>query len=180
VGAMRSGDETRVATATTALHQAQAVEEATRKQATELVKRNDPRADSSDTNYIFLSFVIRYLPAGVVGLVLAAIFCAAMSATASGLIALASTTVIDIYRRFVHREATDHGSVRVARMLTIGWGVVGIIAAEMIGGSGSLIEWVNKLGSYFYGTILGIFIIAFFFKEVGGFAVCAGAALGEI
>ncbi len=180
LGAMRAKDETKVAAATTALRQAQSAEEATKKEAVSLIRRNDPRADSSDTNYIFLSFVIRYLPAGVVGLVLAAIFCAAMSATASGLNALASTTVIDIYRRFLHRDATDHGSVRVARWLTIGWGIIGIIAAELIGGSGSLIEWVNKLGSYFYGTILAIFIVAFFFKEVGGFAVCAGAALGEI
>jgi len=180
IGALRAKDQAKVAAATAALRQAQSAEEATKKEAVSLIRRNDPRGDSSDTNYIFLSFVIRYLPAGVVGLVLAAIFCAAMSATASGLNALASTTVIDIYRRFVHRDATDHGSVRVARLLTIGWGIVGIIAAELIGGSGSLIEWVNKLGSYFYGTILAIFIVAFFFKEVGGFAVCAGAALGEI
>ncbi|HEY4640270.1 MAG TPA: sodium:solute symporter [Thermoanaerobaculia bacterium] len=180
VGAMRSGDDAQVATATTALHEAQGAEEATRKQATELIHRNDPRADSSDTNYVFLSFVIRYLPRGLVGLVLAAIFCAAMSATASGLNALASTSVIDVYRRFIRPEASEHDSVRVAKLLTIAWGVFAIGFAEFVGRMGSLIEAVNKLGSYFYGTILAIFIVAFFFREVGGFAVCAGAALGEI
>jgi len=180
VGAMRSGDDTRVAAATTALHAAQSVEDATRKEATNLIRRNDPLADGSDTNYVFLSFVIRYLPRGVVGLVLAAIFCAAMSATASGLNSLASTTVIDVYRRFIDRDSTEHDSVRVAKLLTIAWGVFAIGFAEFAGRLGSLVEAVNKLGSLFYGTILAIFIVAFFFREVGGFAVCAGAALGEI
>jgi len=180
VGAMRSGDDTKVAAATTALHAAQSVEDATRKEATNLIRRNDPLADGSDTNYVFLSFVIRYLPRGVVGLVLAAIFCAAMSATASGLNSLASTTVIDVYRRFIDRDSTEHDSVRVAKLLTIAWGVFAIGFAEFAGRLGSLVEAVNKLGSLFYGTILAIFIVAFFFREVGGFAVCAGAALGEI
>ena len=180
VGAMRTGDDVKVAAATSALHQAQSAEDATRKEASKLIRRNDPLADGSDTNYVFLSFVIRFLPRGLVGLLLAAIFCAAMSATASGLNSLASTTVIDIYRRFVHRESSDHNSVRVAKLLTIAWGVFAIGFAEFVGKMGSLIEAVNRLGSLFYGTILGIFIIAFFFKEVGGFAVCAGAALGEI
>jgi hypothetical protein len=180
VGALRSGDGARVAAADTALHEAQGAEDATRRQATELIRHNDPSADSSDTNYVFLSFVMRYLPRGAVGLVLAAIFCAAMSATASGLNALASTTVIDVYRRFIDRNSTEHDSVRVARILTVVWGVFAIGFAEFVGRMGSLIEAVNKLGSYFYGTILAIFIVAFFFREVGGFAVCAGAALGQI
>jgi Na+/proline symporter len=180
VGAMRSGNESTVAAATTALHQAQGAEETTRKQAAELIRRNDPRADSSDTNYVFLSFVIRFLPRGVVGLVLAAIFCAAMSATASGLNALASTTVVDVYRRFINPKSSEHDSVRVAKIMTIVWGVFAIGFAEFVGRMGSLIEAVNKLGSFFYGTILAIFIVAFFFREVGGFAVCAGAAIGEI
>lgn len=180
VGALRSGDGARVAAADTALHEAQGAEDATRRQATELIHRNDPSADSSDTNYVFLSFVMRYLPRGAVGLVLAAIFCAAMSATASGLNALASTTVIDVYRRFIDRTSSEHDSVRVARILTVFWGVFAIGFAEFVGRMGSLIEAVNKLGSYFYGTILAIFIVAFFFREVGGFAVCAGAALGQI
>jgi Na+/proline symporter len=180
VGAMRGGNESTVAAATTALHQAQSAEETTRKQAAELIRRNDPRADSSDTNYVFLSFVIRFLPRGVVGLVLAAIFCAAMSATASGLNALASTTVVDVYRRFINPKSSEHDSVRVAKIMTIVWGVFAIGFAEFVGRMGSLIEAVNKLGSFFYGTILAIFIVAFFFREVGGFAVCAGAAIGEI
>jgi solute:Na+ symporter, SSS family len=180
VSAIRSGDAARQAAAGAALQQAQAADAATRKEAVALIRRNDPAADTSDANYVFLSFVIRYLPAGVVGLILAAIFCAAMSATASGLNALASTTVIDVYRRFIDPDATEHESVRAAKWMTVGWGVVGIISAELFGRMGSLIEVVNKLGSYFYGTILAIFIVGFFFREVGGVAVCAGALLGEI
>jgi SSS family solute:Na+ symporter len=180
VSAMRSGNDTRVASASTALHAAQAVDAQTRNEAVALIRQNDPAASTSDTNYVFLSFVIRFLPAGVVGLLLAAIFCAAMSATASGLNALASTTVVDVYRRFVNREANERDSVRVAKWLTVLWGVFAIGFAEFVGRMGSLIEAVNQLGSFFYGTILAIFIVAFFFRSIGGFAVCAGAALGEI
>src|SRR5437667_3262157 len=106
VGAMRARDRQSIANTTVALRDVQRREAATRAAAADLIRKNDPKADGSDTNYIFLTFVIHFLPAGLVGLVLAAIFCAAMSATSSGLNSLASTSVVDILRRFVWRDAS--------------------------------------------------------------------------
>lgn len=179
VGAMRAGDDARADRETTTIRALQARESSTRKAAAELIRKHDPLADTSDTNFVFLSFVIRNLPAGLVGLVMAAIFCAAMSATSSGLNSLASTTVVDIYKRFVAKEQTDLNYVRVSKLLTVFWGVFSIGFAFFAGRLGSLIEAVNILGSLFYGTILGIFMLAFYFPRVGGRAAFLGAIVGE-
>jgi SSS family solute:Na+ symporter len=165
--AMRAHDDDATAVATTALREVQQRETATRTAAASLINRTQPGADNRDTNYIFLTFVIDYLPAGVVGLVLAAIFCAAMSATSSGLNSLASTTVVDIFRRLGKPHATDAECVRLSKLSTI---------ANRLG---SLIEAVNKLGSLFYGTILAIFLLAFYTKRVSGTAAFLGALIGE-
>jgi SSS family solute:Na+ symporter len=179
VAAMRNHDDARIAAATAAVRGAQERENATRKQTADLLRMNDPKADTTDTNYVFLTFVIRFLPAGLVGLVLAAIFCASMSSTASGLNSLASTSVVDLYRRFVAPKASEHEYVRVSRIMTLFWGFFAIGFAEFANRLGSLIEAVNKLGSLFYGTILGIFLLAFYVKEVGGTAAFIGAIVGE-
>jgi len=154
-------------------------EDATRKAAADLVRKRHPGADISDANYVFLTFVTQFLPAGLVGLVLAAIFCAAMSSTAAGLNSLASTTVVDVVRRLVWRDASEHDYVLTSKWLTVFWGLFGIVVAEFAGRLGSLIEAVNKLGSLFYGTILGIFLPAFYTKEVSGTAASLGAIIGE-
>jgi SSS family solute:Na+ symporter len=179
VAAMRAGDKPAMASTTATLREIQQREAVTRAAAVDLVRRNDPKADASDTNYIFLTFVIRFLPAGLVGLVLAAIFCAAMSATSSGLNSLASTSVVDIIRRFMWRDLSDHAYVRASKAMTIFWGLFAIGFAEFANRLGSLIEAVNKLGSLFYGTILGIFLLAFYTKKVGGTAAFLGALIGE-
>ncbi|MCU1231521.1 MAG: sodium:solute symporter [Acidobacteria bacterium] len=179
VDAMRSGDSREVSRATDELRAAQAQEKATHAEAVDLLKRNDKKADGIDTNYIFLTFVLRFLPAGVVGLVMAAIFCASMSSTASGLNSLASSSVIDIYKRHVNPHATQHEYVRVSRWLTVGWGVFAIGFAEYVNRLGSLIEAVNRLGSLFYGTILAVFVLALFTKELGEKPVIAGAIIAE-
>jgi Na+/proline symporter len=179
VNAMRAGDQQTMAATTTTLRAIQQREAVTRAAAVDLVRRNDPKADASDTNYIFLTFVIRFLPAGLVGLVLAAIFCAAMSATSSGLNSLASTSVVDIIRRFLWRDLSDHAYVRASKAMTIFWGLFAIGFAEFANRLGSLIEAVNKLGSLFYGTILGIFLLAFYTKRVQGTAAFLGALIGE-
>jgi len=176
---MRAHDNAGIDTATTALRHVQARETATRAAAATLIGRTQPGADNSDTNYIFLTFVIDFLPAGVVGLVLAAIFCAAMSATSSGLNSLASTTVVDIFRRLGKPHATDAECVRLSKLMTIAWGVFAIGFAEFANRLGSLIEAVNKLGSLFYGTILAIFLLAFYTKRVSGTAAFFGALIGE-
>ena len=180
LGAIRSGDDARADAATSAIHELQGEHESTRKAAISLIRQNDPLADTSDTNYVFLSFVINNLPVGLVGLLLAAIFCAAMSATASGLNSLASTTVVDVYRRLIAPNASEHEYVRMSKLMTIFWGLFCVGFAEFAGRLGSLIEAVNKLGSLFYGTILGIFLLAFYTKHVGGRATFLGAVVGEI
>ena len=180
VSAMNAKDGAATASSTERLRELQRQEQATKATAVELIRRDRPGADASDANYVFLSFVIEYLPAGVVGLVLAAICCAAMSSTAAGLNSLASTTVIDIVKRLVWRTGTDHDYVNVSKWMTVFWGLFSIAFAEFAGRLGSLIEAVNKLGSLFYGTILAIFLLAFYTKRVNGTAVVIGAIIGEV
>ncbi|HEX7150675.1 MAG TPA: sodium:solute symporter [Thermoanaerobaculia bacterium] len=180
VSALDAGDEGTAAASSERLRELQKSEAATKKEAVAVLKKNDPKADSTDTNYVFLTFVMDNLPAGLVGLVLAAILCAAMSATASGLNSLGSTTVIDVYKRLINKDATDQQYVRVSKLMTLGWGVFAILFAEFANQLGSLIEAVNILGSLFYGTILAIFLLAFYVKWIGAKAAFWGAVLGEI
>ena len=180
VSAMRAHDNYAAANATSNIRKLQQSEKETRSEAVKLIKAKNPSADASDANYVFLTFVITFLPAGLVGLLLAAIMCAAMSSTASGLNSLASTTVVDIVRRLIWRNATDHQYVRAGKALTVFWGIFSIAVAEFASRLGSLIEAVNKLGSLFYGTILAVFLLAFYTKRVDGTSVVLGAIIGEI
>ncbi len=150
-----------------------------REAAVGLIKKVDPSADGNDTNYIFLNFVISFLPIGLVGLVLAAILSASMSSTAAELNALASTTVIDIYKRLIKKEASDKHYLIVSKLATVFWGVYAIIFAQFANQLGSLIEAVNILGSLFYGTILGIFLVAFYLKRIGGTSTFVAALIAE-
>ncbi|TDW96548.1 sodium:solute symporter [Dinghuibacter silviterrae] len=124
--------------------------------------------DDNDTNYIFLRFVVDYLPMGMVGLLIAVIFLAAWGSIAAALNALASCSVVDIHKKFIQRRCTDHEDVRWSRWYTLGWGLFCILTAQFASRLGSLIEAVNVLGSLFYGTILGIFLVAFYVKRAGG------------
>ena len=150
-----------------------------RKAASALIRKNDPKADAADTDYVFLTFVMQNLPTGLVGLLLASIFCAAMSATASGLNSLASTSVVDIAKRLLSRGHTDHEYVVISKWMTVGWGVFCILFALYANQLGSLIVAVNKVGSFFYGTMLAIFLVAFYVKRVGGTAMLWGALIAE-
>jgi len=151
-----------------------------REDAINLIKENNPQSDGNDTNYIFLSFVLAFLPAGLIGMVLAAILSASMSSTAAELNALASTTVIDIYRRLIKKDGNEKHYLRVSKIVTIIWGGFAIFFALFANRLGSLIEAVNILGSLFYGTILGIFLVAFYLKRIGGNAVFVSAIISEI
>jgi Na+/proline symporter len=151
-----------------------------RQEAIELIKQNSPLAETNDTNYIFLGFVTRFLPAGLVGLILAAILSASMSSSAAELNALASVTVIDIYRRLGRRNAPEKHYLIVSKLATVFWGLYAIGFAQFAGHLGSLIEAVNIMGSLFYGTILGIFFVAFFFKNIGGNATFVAAITSEL
>ncbi len=143
-----------------------------------LIRRAAPGTQTSDTNYVFLWFVLHVLPAGVVGLLLAAIFAASMNSTSSELNALASTSLVDVVRHFRRGGVGGH-EVRWSRWLTVGWTAFAVAFAEYASRLGSLIEAVNILGSLFYGTILGIFLTAFYLRRVGARAVFAGAIAGE-
>jgi Na+/proline symporter len=151
-----------------------------RQEAVGLIKKSDPLAETNDTNYIFLSFVTRYLPVGLVGLILAAILSASMSASSAELNALASVTVIDVYKRLVRRNASERHYLHVSKAATIFWGLYAIAFAQFANHLGSLIEAVNIMGSLFYGTILGIFLIAFYFKKIGGNATFGAAIVAEL
>ncbi|MDO7744293.1 MAG: sodium:solute symporter, partial [Pedobacter sp.] len=151
-----------------------------RKEVTDLMLKNDKGADINDNNYIFLSFVTKYLPKGLIGLLIAIIFLASMGSTASALNSLASTSVIDIYKRLINKEASDEKYLKASRWSTVIWGVICIAMALYASKIGNLIEAVNILGSYIYGTILGVFLVAFYVKQVGGKAVFYAAIITEI
>jgi Na+/proline symporter len=136
-------------------------------------------SDFHDTNYIFLSFVTRYLPAGVVGLIIAVIFSAAMSSTSGEINSLATVTVIDIYRRHVNKQATDHHYLMASRIATVFWGLYAVGFAQFGRNFGALIEAVNIVGSLFYGGLLGVFVLAFFFRHVGANGAFYGVIAGE-
>ncbi len=178
VAARHAGNRGAAAAAEGALATAEGEARALRERTARLIQRADPGAQTSDTNYVFLVFVLAVLPAGVVGLVLAAIFAASMNSTASELNALASTSTVDVLRRF-RPGASDHEQVWASRLLTLGWTAFAVAFAEYVSRLGSLIEAVNILGSLFYGTILGIFLTAFYLKRVGGRAVFAAAIVAE-
>jgi len=135
--------------------------------------------DFHDTNYIFLSFVTRYLPAGVVGLIIAVIFSAAMSSTSGEINSLATVTVIDIYRRHVNKNATDRHYLMASRFATLFWGIYAVGFDQFGRNFGALIEAVNIVGSLFYGGLLGVFVLAFFFKKVGPNGAFIGILAGE-
>ena len=134
---------------------------------------------SSDTNYIFLTFVTQHLPAGLVGLVLAVVFGATMTAISAEMSALATVSVVDIYKRHIRQHATDAHYLNASRLTTFFWGVYAVVAAQFVKGIGSLIEVVNVLGSLFYGGMLGVFVLAFFFTRVTARAAFLAVLCGE-
>ncbi len=162
----------------------------------------DKSYEKKDSDYIFLTFVLNFLPNGLIGLLLAVIFSAAMSSTAGELNALASTTTIDFYKKFWDKSnkrndsndvidrientseanlaAQEKKDLRVSKLLTVAWGILAIIIALTAGLFENLIQLVNILGSLFYGTILGVFLLAFFFKKVGAKAAFIGAIIGQV
>jgi Na+/proline symporter len=135
--------------------------------------------DFHDTNYIFLSFVTGYLPAGVVGLIIAVIFTAAMSSTSGEINSLAAVTVIDLYQRHIRKGASDRHYLTASRLATVYWGVYAVVFAQYGSNFGALIEAVNIIGSLFYGGLLGVFVLAFFFKRVGANGAFFGVLAGE-
>jgi Na+/proline symporter len=131
-----------------------------------------------DVNYVFPTFVTTRLPQGLVGLIIAAIFAAAMSATAGELSATATATVMDIYKRLVNTTATDAHYLLVSRLGVAFWGLVACVVAHVAVQLGSLIEVVNRIGSIFYGSLLGVFVLALLFKRANGHGAFVGLVAG--
>jgi solute:Na+ symporter, SSS family len=145
-----------------------------------ILERAGASPKSNDADYVFITFVLQHLPHGVVGLLIAVIFCATMSATAATLNALGSTTAVDFYRPLIRPNARDHHYVVATQLLTIAWGLVAIGVASFANLVENLIQAGNILGSIFYGSILGLFLVAFFLRSVRGSAVFFAAVLAQI
>ncbi|MFA5556542.1 MAG: sodium:solute symporter [Flavobacteriaceae bacterium] len=150
-----------------------------REQAKELIKKADNTIETNDKDYVFIHFVLNYLPMGFVGLLLAIVFSAAMGSTASALNALASTTTIDIYKRNLKTPKSDMHFVKSTKWFTVLWGAIAIAFACYATLFENLIQFVNILGSVFYGTILGIFLVGFYFKFTKAQALFWGAVISQ-
>ncbi|MEL6590446.1 MAG: sodium:solute symporter, partial [Bacteroidota bacterium] len=158
----------------------QAQYDSIRKDAKVLLKANNEYYDDNDLDQVFLTFVLNHLPEGLIGLLIAVILAAAMSSTSAELNALATTTVVDIIRRVFIREGSDQRFLNISRLTTLAWGLLAICFALFANQVGNLIQAVNILGSLFYGTILGLFVVAFFFKRIGGTAVFWAGVIVEL
>ncbi|MBK9099131.1 MAG: sodium:solute symporter [bacterium] len=180
IQSIHSDDDIKIKEQTKNLVETQKKSDELKNQAIQVIKKSDPASDANDTNYIFLSFIINFLPIGFVGLLIAAILSASMSSTSAELNALASTTVIDFYKRLINKDATDAQYVKVSKLATIFWGIYAILFALFAKELGSLIEAVNILGSLVYGTILGIFLTAFYLKKVSGTPTFLAAIAAEL
>ena len=180
VKAFDSSDKTQIDKAQNALKAADAQALTIRKQAIAVMKKNNDKANEDDTNYVFLTFVTHYMPRGLIGLLVAIIFLASMGSTASALNSLASTSVVDIYKRIINPNGSEKNYLNASRLATVFWGLVCILMALYASKVGNLLEYVNKLGSYIYGVILGVFVVAFYLKKIRGNAVFIAAIVSEI
>lgn len=154
-------------------------EAAIRQEVKKQVLKANPSATVKDADYVFIEYVIHYMPVGLVGLLFAVIFSAAMSSTSSELNALASTCLVDFYKRSIKCNGSDTHYVRMSKIFTAGWGVMAIIFATIFSLFDNLIEAVNIIGSLFYGSILGIFLVGFFLKQVGARSVLIATLIAQ-
>jgi Na+/proline symporter len=151
-----------------------------RDRAKEIILKADSNSETNDKDYVFFHFILNYLPKGLIGLLLAVIMSAAMSSTASGLNALASTTAIDIYKRNLKTEKSDKHYLNATKFFTLFWGIIAILFACIGTLFENLIQLVNIIGSIFYGTVLGIFLVGFYIKFVKAKAIFYSALISQI
>jgi Na+/proline symporter len=171
LSSVHSKDTSSTAAAKLDLRSAEAKLREIRNRAKALIAKADPRAETQDADYIFISFVLKHFPPGLVGLLVAVILCAAMSATAAALNALGTTTVVDFYQRSFKPNASNGHYLLAAKLFTVFWGIVGVLFAAFASLLDNLIQAVNILGSIFYGPMLGVFLVGFFLKKVDGTCV---------
>ncbi|MBL7782616.1 MAG: sodium:solute symporter [Saprospiraceae bacterium] len=177
--ALHNGETDKETVARATIQNLEQQNNALHKEAQTLIKAADPAADPSDKDYVFIHYVLRHIPTGLVGLMLAMIFCASWSTTASELSALSATSVSDIYRRSIAPGRDDHHYLKASRWATVIWGGIILLFATYASLFDNLIQAVNMIGSIFYGTLLGIFFTAFFLKKVGGRAVFYAAIVTQ-
>jgi len=180
INQLKSENEAVIATSKGEVKNLMKEEKELRERAATLIKKSQPSASTKDTDYVFITFIRDFLPVGIVGLLLAVIFSASMSSTSSELNSLATTTVIDIYKRSFVKEQTDQHYLFVSKAFTLLWGGIAVLFAFSARLFENLIQAVNIVGSLFYGTILGIFLVGFFLKSVKGNAVFWSAILTEL
>jgi len=164
----------------TKLDEVAAKQELMRTEVKGMIKTSGIAVESSDTNYIFIRFVIDHMPHGLIGLLIAVIFLAAWGSISAALNSLSSSSLIDFHRPFINPNLSDKQEFILSKKYTFLWGLFCVVFAQFATGMGSLIEAVNVLGSWFYGVMLGIFLVAFYVKSVGGKAVFYGAIAGEV
>ncbi|HSW48708.1 MAG TPA: hypothetical protein VLH09_00970, partial [Bryobacteraceae bacterium] len=179
IEARRAGDKALWSEGLAEFKKAQGDLDAARREGAALAAKAGGPSTVNDTNYIFLTFVTQHLPVGVVGLVLAVIFGATMASISAEMNSLATVSMVDIYKRHFRGTASDHHYLTVSRLATVFWGCYAVATAHFAKRLGSLVEAVNLLGSFFYGGMLGVFVLAFFFRRVGGRGAFYGVLAGE-
>lgn len=179
VDAIDRNDESAIEQLQQEIAQTDADSEIVKAKVFSLIKKVNPDAEQRDTDYVFITFIMDHLPHGLIGLLLAVIFSAAMSSASSEINALASTSTVDIYKRSVAKKRSDKHYLNASKLLTLFWGILAIIFATFASKAENLIQFVNIVGSIFYGTILGIFLSAFYVKRIKGNAVFWAAIISE-
>ena len=177
---MKTHDVAQIEQSKSTIKEIQARESVVRGEVKETISKAIPGANTLDKDYVFINFVMTYLPHGLIGLLLAVVFSAAMSSTASELNALASTTTVDIYKRSIFPSGDDLHYVKSSKIFTAGWILFAMFFASLANQAENLIQFVNIVGSLFYGTLLGIFLSAFYIKYIKSNAVFAGGILAEM
>ena len=182
VNAMDKGEDPAIGNSTTELRYLQRQSDTLRNKVKGWINSKEVKGDGNDTNYIFLRFVVDYLPSGLVGLLIAIIFLASWGSIAAAINSLASCSMVDFHKRFTKKKETGEDEYKLSKWYTLAWGIFCIVVAMFTYNIGnSLIEAVNVLGSLFYGVILGVFLVAFFFKNIkNSNAVFWGAVLAEL
>ena len=179
VKAIKSNNVAKTQQLQTSIQDLQGKQKELRSQAVTEIKKSHADFEEQDTNYVFLRFITENLPVGIVGFLIAMILLASMGSMASAFGSLTSTSMVDIYQRFMHTEGSNQHYWWVSKMITLGWGILCLIVAQFAVNMGSLIEVVNILGSWFYGTILGVFLCAFYLPRTSGSQVFWAALVAE-
>jgi Na+/proline symporter len=179
IQARRSGDTRLRQEGVREFSSAQSDLDEARRRSIALVEKAGGAKGLVDTNYIFLTFVTHYLPAGLVGLVLAVIFGATMASISAEINSLATVSMVDLYKRHFRKNAPDRHYLNISRAATVFWGGYAVVTSRYAGNLGSLVEAVNVLGSFFYGGMLGVFVLAFYFPRVRARGAFYGVLAGE-